>query len=207
MVYPRKMKLYTHPISLFPFRVKIALHEKGLVYEEVVTDLVGGASEEFLKLNPFAQIPVLDDEGFVMAESMAILEYLEEKFPKPALSPADVESRATMRKLMGWSTDYWYAHWKAWLAPRLGAQAPPWNEESVAEGHLGLTRHLDVIGEQLGNGEWLVGSYSMGDICYAPLILSASRLGLEEEIEARPKVQGWLDRLVKREAVREALLL
>jgi len=141
MVYPRKMKLYTHPISLFPFRVKIALHEKGLVYEEVVTDLVGGASEEFLKLNPFAQIPVLDDEGFVMAESMAILEYLEEKFPKPALSPADVESRATMRKLMGWSTDYWYAHWKAWLAPKLGAQAPPWNEESVAEGRLGLTRH------------------------------------------------------------------
>jgi glutathione S-transferase len=47
----------------------------------------------------------------------------------------------------------------------------------------------------------------MADICYAPLILAASRLGLEEAIEARPKVQGWLDRLVKREAVREALLL
>ena len=91
------MKLYTHPVSLFPFRVKIALHEKGLVFEEVVTDLAGGASEEFLELNPFAQIPVLDDEGFVMAESMAILEYLEEKFPKPALSPADIEARTSRR--------------------------------------------------------------------------------------------------------------
>ena len=43
------MKLYTDPVSLFPFRVKIALHEKELVYEEVVTDLSGGAADRKFK--------------------------------------------------------------------------------------------------------------------------------------------------------------
>ena len=73
------LKLYTHPFSIVPWRVRIALHEKGLEYDSVTTDVYTKKPEQsFLDLNPFAQIPVLDDDGFVIAESLAILEYLEE---------------------------------------------------------------------------------------------------------------------------------
>lgn len=198
------MKLYTHPVSLFPLRVVIALHEKALAYEQVLTDL-DEPDSRFLELNPFAQIPVLEDGEFAMAESMAILEYLEEKFPTPALAPKGMESRATMRKLMCWSTDYWYSHWKDWLAPRLGPRGEPWTAESVESGRRGLCRHLDVMERHLVGRDWLVGDYSLADICYAPLILAVSRVDFAEEIEARPGVFGWLNRLKSRKAVVESL--
>src|SRR5689334_13778088 len=102
------MRLYTHRFSLMPWRVRIALHEKGLTHELVEVDVFARPpSAEVLRLNPFLQIPVLEDDGLLIAESMAILEYLEEQHPEPALLPRDVRLRATARQLMGWSTDYW----------------------------------------------------------------------------------------------------
>jgi len=199
------MRLYTHPISVFPFRVKIALHEKGLVFEEVSTDLSSGASEAFLGLNPFAQIPVLEDDGFTLAESMAILEYLDEKYPEPSLRPESLEARATMRMLMCWSTDYWYAHWKGWLAPKLGERGDPWTQESLRDARRGLCTHLDVIEKQLGSQEWLAGEYSLADICYAPLILSLHRVGFDDEFEKRSELSRWIEQLSARNAVINAL--
>lgn len=116
------IRLYTHPFSIVPWRVRIALHEKSVDYEMVETNLYSERpTAAFLELNPFAQIPVLDDDGFVIAESIAILEYLEEKYPTPALLPDDLERRATIRKLVCWGTDYWPGAWKKWMAPRLPA--------------------------------------------------------------------------------------
>ncbi len=97
------LRLYTHSFSIIPWRVRIALHEKGLAYETAATDLFGKKSDAgFLELSPFAQIPVFDDDGFVVAESLAILEYLEEKHPQRRLMPTDLRQRATARELMCW---------------------------------------------------------------------------------------------------------
>jgi glutathione S-transferase len=76
------MRLYWHPFSIFPRRVRIAIREKGIRCEEVEVDLPGGATRaaEFRRLNPFGQVPVLEDEG-VVTESVAILGYLEERHP------------------------------------------------------------------------------------------------------------------------------
>jgi glutathione S-transferase len=113
------MKLYWHPFSVFPRRIRIALREKGIAYEEVVVDLPGGAlrGAEFRRLNPFGQVPVLEDGDLVISESIAILEYLEERHPAPPLLPADAASRAAVRQLMLWSGDYLAPEWEAWVAP------------------------------------------------------------------------------------------
>ena len=202
------IKLYTHPFSIVPWRVRIALHEKGLEYKSVITDLYTKKPEQsFLELNPFAQIPVLDDSGFVIAESLAILEYLEERYPTPALMPTEIRLRATVRKLMCWGTDYWPIAWKKWMAPRLPeGLGDPWTDESVAEGKAEICHHLDVIGEQLADRKWLVGTYSLADVCYAPFVLVLERVELGNEITNRSVVSRWVDRLRNRESVQKTMM-
>jgi len=202
------MKLYWHTFSIIPWRVRIALHEKELSYEDVITDLYNEPPKpEFLKINPFAQIPVLEDGRLVLAESMAILEYLDEKYPEPSLMPQDVSQRATIRKLMCWSTDYWPLAWKKWMAPRLPKHlVDPWTDDTVQEGRDELCHHLDVLEPYLENGDWLVGEYSLADICYAPLVLALERVDLENEVTSRPRVAAWVARLKTRTAVQETMM-
>lgn len=202
------MKLYTHPFSIIPWRVRIALHEKGLAYEAVETDLYTKAvTPVFLEMNPFAQIPVLEDDGFVLAESIAILEYLEEKHPAPALLPSDLQQRATTRKLMCWSTDYWPGAWKKWMAPRLPARlGDDWSDASVEQGRIEIKHHLDVLNHQLRDQDWLTGGFSLADVCYAPFVLVLDRVDLGEEVAARARVQRWVDRLSARSSIVETMM-
>lgn len=99
------MILYDYWRSSSAWRVRIALHWKRIAFERRVVNLIkdGGAqhSDEFRALNPLRQVPVLiPDEGArPIAQSMAILAYLEERFPTPALLPADPWLRARARQL------------------------------------------------------------------------------------------------------------
>lgn len=97
-----RMKLYWHPLSIMPWRVRIALHEKGIEYDLESVNVYSSKERapEFLRLNPFGQIPVLVDGGVTISESIAILEYLEERFPTPALMPNEPVHRAAVRQLM-----------------------------------------------------------------------------------------------------------
>jgi glutathione S-transferase len=140
----------------------------------------------------------------VISESIAILEYIEERFPSPALMPSNVTSRAIARQLMCWGTDYWPLAWKKWMAPRL-ADAD-WTDASVLEGRREIAAHLDVLDAQLGEQEWLVGSYSLADVSYAPLVLVLNRVGLGDEIATRPAIARWVERLRSRPAVKETMM-
>ena len=202
------LKLYTHPFSIVPWRVRIVLHEKGLDYESVKTNLYTmEPTSAFLRLNPFAQIPVLDDDGFVIAESIAILEYLEEKYPDPILMPDDLQLRATARKLMCWGTDYWPPAWKMWMAPRLPKEmADPWTDASVSEGRRRIAIHLDVLEKQLANQEWLLADFTLADVCYAPFVLVLDRVDLGDEIESRASVKRWVNQLNDRRSIIETMM-
>tara|TARA_R110002167_G_scaffold15557_1_gene62034 strand:- start:760 stop:1401 length:642 start_codon:yes stop_codon:yes gene_type:complete len=95
------MRLYTYYRSSTSYRLRIALNLKGLDYEIVPVNLLEAEqrSEAYRKLNPFAGVPALEADGRVYAQSMAILEWLDERYPDRALLPADVEDRFTMREL------------------------------------------------------------------------------------------------------------
>lgn len=92
------LRLYHTPISPNSRRVWITLLEKGLEFELVEINLDGEQFQpDFLAINPFHLIPVLVDDGFNVVESLAILDYLEEKYPTPALLPKDAKQRAVAR--------------------------------------------------------------------------------------------------------------
>jgi maleylpyruvate isomerase len=95
------MKLYTFFRSSASYRVRIALNLKGVAYEQVPIHLRRGGGEQFAAsytaINPQALVPSLDDNGRLLTQSLAIIEYLEDRFPKPPLLPADPAERAQVR--------------------------------------------------------------------------------------------------------------
>lgn len=97
------MKLYTYFRSSAAYRVRIGLNLKGLAVESVPVHLIkdGGQqlSPEFKAINPSAAVPALDDDGAVITQSMAILEYLDEVHPLAPLLPRDALGRARVRAL------------------------------------------------------------------------------------------------------------
>jgi maleylpyruvate isomerase len=95
------MRLYQYWRSSAAYRVRLALNYKGLSYEQVAIDLRADAQRtpEFLKINPQGLVPVLEDDGIVLTQSLPILNYLEERYPEPALLPKDLPGRATSRAI------------------------------------------------------------------------------------------------------------
>ena len=97
------MKLYNYFRSSASFRVRIALNLKGLAYEYAAVHLTKGGGEQlaasFRELNAEALVPVLDDGGTLLTQSLAIIEYLEETHPEPPLLPREAVERAYVRSI------------------------------------------------------------------------------------------------------------
>ena len=97
------MKLYTYFRSSAAYRVRIALSLKGLNYDAVPVHLLknGGQQrqEEYRAINPSGLVPAFQDERITLTQSMAIIEYLDERFPAVPLMPQDAHGRARVREL------------------------------------------------------------------------------------------------------------
>ncbi|MCW2309462.1 maleylacetoacetate isomerase [Rhodobium gokarnense] len=98
------MKLYSYYRSSAAYRVRIALALKGLSYDYRPVHLVAGGGEhltpEYAAINPQKRVPTLElDDGTCLIQSLAILEYLDERYPEPPLLPTDAETRAKCRAI------------------------------------------------------------------------------------------------------------
>jgi glutathione S-transferase len=168
-------------------RVRIVLAEKGVEYETVSIDLDRRPAWLYEK-NPLGKVPVLEEDGFVLPESAVIMELLEERYPEPALLPADPGDRARAR-LAVWrfedalGTDYY--------ALRRG--------EEGAAGR--LARCLEALDRALAEQPYLGGpEYGLADVAYFPWIPRA-RTAFGIDLSAYPALEAWLERLAGRPAV------
>jgi maleylacetoacetate isomerase len=97
------MKLYTFFRSSASYRVRIALNLKGIAYEQAPIHLRRGGGEQltaaYRAVNPQALVPALEDNGRIFTQSLAIIEYIDEKHPNPPLLPTDPADKALVRSM------------------------------------------------------------------------------------------------------------
>jgi len=174
-------------------RARIVLEDKGLAYEPVEIDLSDRPAWIYDK-NPRGRVPVLEDEGLVLPESLAIMEYLEERYPEPALLPVDAAERALVRVLFARFDDLSDAYYDA----RRGT-----DPDAPAR----LDAELDKLDAILAEQTYLAGDeYTLADIAYVPWILRAETL-LGLDVRRRDALAGWLARLEERPSIAQELEL
>ena len=178
------MKLFTYYRSSAAYRVRIALNYKGIPHGTVPVHLVrdGGQqhSESYREVNPQGFVPALADDGHVFAQSLAIIEYLEETNPDPPLLPPDFAGRAIVRSMaLGIACDIHplqNLRVTNYLRGPLGQgdeAVAEWIRHWIGEGF----RALEELARRHGDGQhYLYGnSVTLADVCLVPQMYSARR--------------------------------
>jgi glutathione S-transferase len=203
------MKVYGHPASTCTRKVLALLAEKGAAFEFVVVDILTGEqkSPEHLARQPFGVVPALDDDGFGLYESRAIIKYLDATLPGPRLTPADAKGRAIMEQWMSVEHSYFSpsamkAVMAIWGASMRGA-AP--DAEVIAAGLAGTERSLDVLEAALTDRDYLAGDFSLADLTFAPYLQYMYDMGIAEGVARRPHVAAWWARVSGRPAWQKAI--
>jgi glutathione S-transferase len=199
------IKLYDAVPSSNSDRVKIALHEKGLPYECDTLNLAKKDQKrpEFLRLNPYGKVPVIDDGGRILFESCIINEYLDEKYPDPPLMPKDPYLRGRGRVLVDYALNYIHEPYWGLRGEMLKPEAER-NGSVVEERRQSLRALLQYLEESLGNQPYFLGDLSLTDIAILPRLLRAETYGALPA-PSLPRVGGWLQRMKERPSVKAIL--
>ena len=175
------MKLYSYFRSSAAYRVRIALNLKGIDYETVPIHLQkdGGRqkSAEYRAVNPQMRVPALElPGGDVLVQSLAIIDYLEETFPEPALLPADTRSRAHVRAVADIvACDI---HPLNNLAPLNYLRDPLRLDQNAVRGwyHHWILEGLAAVEALIKPGPYAFGAaVTLADICLVPQVANAQR--------------------------------
>lgn len=176
-------------------RVRIVLAEKAITFDTVAVDLDDRPSWIY-DLNPTGRVPVLEDDGLILAESRVLMEYLEERLPETPLLPADPADRALVRlRLERFDESLGNAYY---LLRR---------ERTSEQARTALDVALDDLAKLLERQPYLSGNdYGLADCGYLPWIFRAET-SLGVEVRARSALAAWLNRVEQRPAVAEELAL
>lgn len=182
------MKLYTFFRSSASYRVRIALNLKGLQYEQVPIHLRRGGGEQlapsYTAINPQALVPTLEDDGRLLSQSLAIIEYLEERYQKPALLPSDPADRAMVRSMslavaceVHPLQNLRVLNYLRNILKRGEEDVNQWARHWIG---LGLTAVEQMVLSAPKRGRFCFGDApSVADVCLIPQLFNARRFGCD----------------------------
>ncbi|MBD2297332.1 glutathione S-transferase family protein [Nostoc sp. FACHB-190] len=185
------LKFYYNPISPNARRVWLTLLEKEIAFEPILMNLDGDQLQaEFLKVNPFHHIPVLVDDDLQIVESLAIMDYLEAKYPTPSLLPKENQALAKVRMVQYVTANE--------LFPQIVSLI---YENTASPQFLKATQHIDKVllflTELLGNSFYFGSEQlTLADIVAGIAVSSLPSLGIN--LSNYPKINEWTERLMQR---------
>ena len=196
------LTLHTHPLSTFGRRVRIALIEKNIPAEIVEVDMVNRAhrSPAYLALNPYGRVPTLEEDGFVLYESTAILEYIEATRPDPPLVPADARGRALVSMHTKLCDLQLTRQTTTIVFPKRFLPQERWNVQAMDQAKKEIEKHLEILERQLQGKEYLVGNrYTLVEVCYTPFVEFFPLM----EITPPAAVAAWTARMLARPSAQQ----
>jgi glutathione S-transferase len=197
------MKLYDYAQCPFGQKVRIVLAEKELSYEFANVDLRKGEQRrpEFLRLNPFGKVPVLEDEGVVIYDSTVINEYLEDEYPHPSLLPDDSALRARVRSLEDLA-DLRFILPVGVLMAEVRKPEGERDAEKIRRSREEVEWTLAFLNSQIGEQAYLAGEFSLADAAFAPRLMVLGAVGVELKPQWEP-LRLWIERLAARPSVQK----
>ena len=203
------MKLYMFPTAR-ALGIVALKNYLGLDCEVQSIDLGRGdqLTPQYAALNPNRKMPTLDDDGFVLWESNAILFYMAAKQPNSGLWPADLQSQADVLRWLAWQGAHWDAESCGMVGYEKASKAvlglgPP-DPAFIARGEQNFARFAAVLDASLRGKTWLLGErLAIADFSLGALVPAAERMALP--VKDFPEVVRWYKGLAALPGWREAL--
>jgi glutathione S-transferase len=196
-------RLHGFPISNYYNKVKLALIEKAVPYEEVLN--MASKDDGTLALSPLGKVPFAEVDGGCLAESHVLMEYIEERWPTPPLLPTDPLARGKVRELCA----FLELHLEL-VARRLYPQSffgKTVSDQIREDVRKELTRNIQAFSRLARFSPWLAGdAFTMADcagLVHLPLISMATKAIYGEDMLAALPVREYLARLSERASVQQ----
>jgi glutathione S-transferase len=190
------LKFYYSRLSINARRVWVTLLEKKLEFEPILLKLNGDQFQpDFLKLNPFHHIPVLIDRDLKIFESLAILDYLEAKFPDPCFLPVNAEDIAKMRMIELVTVNELPPISIVLMKQMLDVAV---EEQKIKQAKQSMATVLQYFEDSLEKDQayFIAQKLTYADIVAGTAVAAIPRLGIS--LEPYPKVTQWLENLNQR---------
>ncbi|BCL37757.1 glutathione S-transferase family protein [Nostoc sp. MS1] len=191
------LKFYYNPISINARRVWVALLEKQIPFEPLLLNLNGDQlQDQFTAINPLQRVPVIVDDGLRVVESLAILDYLEAKYPTPSLIPNEATAIATVRMVTTTTVTELQPATVILTRPLVELDTDPKKLESAQEA---VAKILSFYETLLGNQTYFAGeTFTLAEVVAGTLIPSLPLFGFS--LDDYPHLLAWAERLEERES-------
>jgi len=190
------LKFYYSRLSINARRVWVTLLEKNIEFEAIILKLNGDQFQpDFLKLNPFHHIPVLVDQDFKIFESLAILDYLEAKYPSPCFMPTNAQDIAKVRMIELVTVNEFPSASIVLMKEMLDVAVA---EQKIVQAKQTMTTGLQYFEDSLKSDQtYFIGEeLTYADIVAGTAVDAIPNLGVS--LEPYPKVIKWVENLKQR---------
>ncbi|GFP85623.1 glutathione s-transferase parb [Phtheirospermum japonicum] len=209
------IKVHGATFSTATWRVLACLHEKGLDYEFVTINMIGAGEhkkEPFISINPFGQVPALEDGDLKLFESRAISRYIAYAYAENGTSLVIDDPKKMAIVGVGMEVE---AHqydppaakltWELCMKPLMGMVA---DEAIVKEQEAQLAKVLDVYESGLAQSKYLCGdTFTLADLHHLPTLDYLMKTRAKAVFDARPHVSAWVTDIMARPAWQKVIAM